>query len=318
MRRISHLASTVPRAWLLVGLLGALLTACDARERRVAALHRTGFIANQALLEASGIQASRRNPGVYFLHNDDRDTRVYAISETGADLGGFALEGAVNRDWEDITTVPSEQGPLLVIADVGDNAAVWDSVTLYFVAEPLPNSDGRYAGRLAPLHRISLTYPDGPRDCESVAYDTYRDEILLISKRDVPAQIYSLPRESALSEASATLRFEGLMARLRPPSPGEAGEFGKRGWRWIAQPTGLDIDPDGSRAAVITYRSLYLFERLPHESWARALAREPVEFLGPPARQEEAVTWSADGQSILVTSENLPAPVFRIRPDLHP
>jgi hypothetical protein len=306
MIRISHLA--------LVISLAIPQAACGPDDRRIASLQRTGFIAEQALDEASGIQGSQRNPGVFFVHNDDSDNRVYALSASGADLGDFRVRGAVNRDWEDITALPSDEGPLLALGDVGDNFSAQEHVTLYFVSEPEPGSDGLYSGGAEPVHVVRLSYPDGPRDCESIAWDAYSDRIYLVSKRDVPARIYSIPREVALASDSATLSFDGLMARLRPPSPSESRKFGRRGWQWISQPTGLDIHPDGRRAAVITYRSLYLFERQEHESWPRAFAREPVEFLGPPAQQEEAVAWAPDGESVMITSEKLPAPIFRIRP----
>jgi hypothetical protein len=310
MLRIAQLALLISVAFLGGG--------CIEDEPRVAGIQRTGFIAQRALEEASGIQAATLSPGVYFLHNDDSDNRIYAISESGADLGAVALDGSNNRDWEDITLVPSDHGPLLVIADVGDNFSVRQEITLYFAAEPLPDNQGRFSGTQPLLHQVRLSYPDGPRDCESVAYDAFSDRIYLVSKRDVPARIYSVGREQALAEASAALRYDGNMAGLRPPDRSDIRRHGRKGWKWVSQPTGLDIHPDGSRAALITYRSLYLFERREQESWPEAFSGSPVEFVGPPSRQEEAVAWAADGESIIVTSEKLPAPIYRFRPNPEP
>ena len=78
----------------------------------------------------------------------------------------------------------------------------------------------------------------------------------------------------------------------------------------------MDISPDGSRAAVITYRSLYLFAREDSESWADAFQRQPVELVGPPGAHQEAVGFSADGRSVYVTTERRPAPLHRV--DLQP
>ena len=41
------------------------------------------------------------------------------------------------------------------------------------------------------------------------------------------------------------------------------------------------------------------------------LQGKPEEVVGPPAVQNEAVAYSIDGRSIYVTTEKLPAPVYR-------
>jgi hypothetical protein len=85
---------------------------------------------------------------------------------------------------------------------------------------------------------------------------------------------------------------------------------------WVSQPTGMDISPDGRTAAVITYRSLYLWSREAGESWADAFQKEPLEVPGPPGTHDEAVAFSADGKSVYVTTERRPAPIYRY--DLEP
>jgi hypothetical protein len=74
----------------------------------------------------------------------------------------------------------------------------------------------------------------------------------------------------------------------------------------------MDISPDGRQAAVITYRSLYLFERVDDESWIEAFQRPPREIVGPPGSQDEAVGFSADGRAVFVTAEESPAPLYRL------
>ena len=47
-----------------------------------------GRVASDQIKEASGIAASHRNPGVYYVHNDNGDrARIFAIDEGGRDLG---------------------------------------------------------------------------------------------------------------------------------------------------------------------------------------------------------------------------------------
>lgn len=304
-RRTFH---TLPALICLLALGG-----CEPMEQQSATILVTGQIADRALDEASGMQAARLRPDVYFLHNDDGEAELFAVGMDGSDLGRLTIAGAQNRDWEDLAAVPTEAGPMLVIADSGDNFAQHERVRLYFVPEPEPGPNGRYAGSVAVHHVIELAYPGGPRDCESVAWDPYSDRIYLISKRDKPAGVYSIPREVALAQDAATLTLEGNVHPFRPPTARDIRTFGRRDGPWVSQPTGLDFSPDGRRAAVISYRSLYLFERQQGETWPQAFARKPVEFEGPPSYKEEAVAWSADGAHIMVTTEGLPAPMYRFR-----
>ena len=291
----------------------SFLAACNYEESQSAGILRTGTIENASLDEASGIQSSGRSPGVYFLHNDGGQPRIFAMNSKGEDLGSFLLDGAKNRDWEDLSRVPSENGPLLVVADTGDNLALRASVTLYFVAEPEPGEHGRYSGSYPVLHSINLRYPGGPRDCESMAYDPSSGSIYLLSKRDKPARIYSISLVDALANNEAQLHFDGEVFPFRRPTARDRLGFGPREGQWISQPTGLDFSPDGTRAAVISYRSLYLFSRQQGETWETAFAGKPVEFLGPGSRKEESVGFMSDGHSILITNEGISAPIYRFR-----
>jgi len=76
----------------------------------------------------------------------------------------------------------------------------------------------------------------------------------------------------------------------------------------------MDISTDGRTAAVITYRSLYVFEREDGETWADAFQKQPVEYVGPPGQHEEAVTFGHEPGSIIVTTERRPAPIYRLDP----
>jgi hypothetical protein len=263
-----------------------------------------GKLESSRLDEASGLQAGRG--AVYFLHNDE-GTTVYFTDSHGRDLGASRLEGSKNRDWEDITRIPGKDGPLLVIGDVGDNHAGRKRVRLFFFPEPDPDGPKQ----LSVSHAVSVRYPDGPRDVEAMAYDAEADRILLLSKRDIPPRLYGIPLDLALYGQEVEAEFLGEVPGFRPPTRNDILKNPFRG-RWVSQPTGMDISPDGRLAAVITYRSLYLFGRNDGESWPEAFARAPVEFRGPPGTHDEAVTFSPDGRSVYVTTEGRPAPVYRL------
>ncbi len=86
----------------------------------------------------------------------------------------------------------------------------------------------------------------------------------------------------------------------------------KQRGQWISEPTVLDISSDGRRAAVITYRSLYLFERAEGESWAEAFQKAPIEYVGPPGLHDEAVTFGFDTSDVYVSTERRPTPVYKL------
>jgi len=264
-----------------------------------------GKLEAKKLDEASGLQAGR--DGVFFLHNDD-GSHLFAIDKTGRDLGKMSIKDARNRDWEDITRVMGQSGPLLVIGDTGDNLGLRKKVRLYFVEEPKAEA---FNQKLKPIHKLDVRYPDGARDVESLSYDPQSEMIFFLSKRDVPPRLYGIPLDLALLESELEAEFLGEIHPFRPATRSDILGSPKRGM-WVSQPTGLDISIDGRYAAVITYRSLYVFERKAHESWIEAFQREPAEFAGPPGLHEEAVTFGHYQKSIYVATERRPAPLYRL------
>jgi hypothetical protein len=274
-------------------------------------IERTGWLASSDIDEASGMQASHSREGDFFVHNDEGGPIIYVVDETGADLGGVFIVPAKNKDWEDITSVPVDDGRWIVVGDIGNNKLKRKSAKLYFAEEPTPGEHDRYSGRVDLQHWIELTFPDGPRDCEAMAYDPVGNQILFLTKRDKPSRLYAVDLETALTQEEAELTFLGTISALRPPTPRDRAHFGGR-TDWISQPTGLDISADGTEAVIITYRSLYRFKREPDETWLSTMQRKPEEVVGPPAVQNEAITYSVDVKSIYVTTETRPAPMHRI------
>ena len=65
----------------------------------------SGTVASAEIREASGLVASRRHPGVLWVHNDSGDTaRIFATRPDGTHLGIYSIMGAGSADWEDIVT----------------------------------------------------------------------------------------------------------------------------------------------------------------------------------------------------------------------
>jgi len=313
MRNSSH--------YYLIPIVLLILSACKPQAENLTleidtespvSIVQTGYLKSKHLLEASGMHASRTRVGDFFVHNDEGKPRIYAIDETGKNVGHVTIVPAKNKDWEDITSIPVGDERWLVLGDIGDNRAKRKSIKLYFIKEPKPGKKDRYHGDVDLEHWISLTYPDGPKDCEAMAYDPVHHQLLFLSKRETAPHLYSIDLQTALSAKKAELTYLGETSVLRRPTVANRAQFGGR-TDFISQPTGWDISPDGSEAVVITYRSLYRYLRQPDEDWLTAMQRKPIEVVGPEARQNEAIAYSTDGKSIYVTTEKMPAPVFRIQ-----
>jgi len=87
--------------------------------------------------EASGIAASRKNENVFWTHNDSQGApAVYAFNGQGEHLGVYTIDGASNRDWEDIAIGPGPQEgeDYIYIGDIGGPTI--QQIYAYRVLEP--------------------------------------------------------------------------------------------------------------------------------------------------------------------------------------
>src|SRR6185369_14434409 len=114
------------------------------------------------IAESSGLAAATREPAVWFTHNDSGDVaRVFAVGADGRTLATYRLAGAEAIDWEDMAAAPAADGtPTLWLADIGDNDARRDSVTVYAAPEPLVRRGGDGTERTLPATAYRLRYPD--------------------------------------------------------------------------------------------------------------------------------------------------------------
>lgn len=268
-----------------------------------------GLVTNSELDEISGLAASHLHEDVLWAHNDGGNpARLYAISRRGRLLAKFDVEGAKNIDWEDIASFEQDGKHYLLLADTGDNGGRRKDFFLHVFEEPKELKNGH----LRPAWTIHARWPDSPRDCEAAAVDAKLGQVLLISKKRVPPELFSVPLANphgALREARRIGRLEGVPQvsdKLRKRDPKFAQLF--------AQVTAADISPDRSTLAVLTYGSVLFYRRAPNESWADAVARPPEAHDVPMIPQAEALAWSAGGVGLYATGEFHPAPIFYLVP----
>lgn len=255
-----------------------------------------GILTNQAIAESSGLARSPRNAGLFWTHNDSGDAaRLFLIDENGKDRGSFVLSGVRAYDWEDMASFVWQDRSYLLVADVGNNGRAAAVHMLYVVPEPPLDESGRVAANeVEPEKTIYFSYEDDHRNCEAVAVDPRDRTIYLAAKESEPdCQLYALPWPEKKPQDRAVVARP--VARLKLPSV-----------------TAMDISPDGSRAAVSTYQSVYQYVRRPEETWAAAFGRLPREVVVPERIQGESVCYGADGQTLYLTSEQLPTPLLEI------
>lgn len=297
----------------LVAVLAMALAAC-AREapQPEPAEHGTrlaGVLIDPQLDEISGLAASRRHPDVLWMLDDGGNPeRLFAVGTNGTRLATLRVEGVTKTDWEDIAAFELDGRAYLLIADTGDNGGLRRSLQLHVVEEPARIENAR----LRPAWSIAFRWPDGARDCEAVAVDAARGEVLLISKKRQPPELFTLPLRppgTALQTATRVGQLTGV-----PQADAQALRRNPQRARLDSQVTAADVSPDGRTLAVMTYRWLLLYPRLEGEDWGQAVSRAPRFQPLPWLPQAEAIGWSRDGRHLYATGEFIPAPLYRITP----
>lgn len=289
---------------ILAGLLlFASSSLAPAAERPFAGPLEAGSLEAPPKLETSGLAASRRGADLLWTHDDSGGAaELHAITTAGRRVGTLRLRGVKNDDWEDLAAFEHGGKAWLLVADVGDNDAKRPTVRLHVVEEPAAarlKSDAVLEA--APAYTLRLRYPDGPRDCESVAVDAAEGAIYLLTKRDLPPRLYRAPLADAGGKVVAATFVCELPALIGRSAVDDLIKrvVGKK-FSW---PTGMDFSADGRSAVVLTYGEPLVFARAPGEAWAAAFQRPPQRLPFHELAQAEAVCFSPDGRTIFVASE---------------
>lgn len=235
-----------------------------------------GELRGANMREASGLIASQRHPGHYWLHNDSgNEPELFLVDSTGNAIGRLRVEGVTNRDWEDI----SRRGDTLLIAETGDNQARWDTVYVHAIIEPASTTDSTV--RVAASY--PFRYPDGPRDAETLMVDPLTGDWFIVTKREDQSRLYRYP---APQRAGTVVTLERTAVNF-PFRLAVAG----------------DVSPDGHEVLVKTYDAVYLWERAGDEPLVTTLARAPLRQPYTAERQGEAIGFSLDASAYFTASE---------------
>lgn len=189
--------------------------------------------------ETSGLARSARDPGLFWTHNDAGNApELFAVNEAGELVQRVRVAGAQLVDWEDLDVGPCGDGACLYIADIGDNDAQRDRLTVYRVAEPAAGATE--TGAAQALH---ARYPDGPRDAEALFVDASGTMYIVTKGRETGIALYRWPAGSAPGEVVTLERVRELFPR---PSTE------------LDRVTAATTTPSGRWVGIRTYRTLFL------------------------------------------------------------
>jgi hypothetical protein len=264
-------------------------------------------VTDARLNEASGLLASRRNPGYYYTHNDSQgESHVFVLDRSGRICLTIRLSGATNVDWEDIALAPgSESGGYDVcVADIGDNKARRADITIYRFAEPLLDAATRGAGVLDVTPGVFRgRYAGGPRNAEGFVVDAAGHGWVLSKRLDGKCDAYRLEapwKTDAVNvlQRVGSLRFPVGVVPL------------------ATMVTAADVAPDSSRLATRSYVGGWEWE-LPAgkdaDCLAAAFKQAPKALRLATEVQGEAICYSADGKAVLTVSEGTPTTLYESR-----
>lgn len=236
--------------------------------------------ANEDLEEASGLVASRRNPGVLYAHNDSGDTaRFFGLDDTGKDLGTYALTGVTAMDWEAASAGPCADAAkdCLYFADTGDNEFVRTSYSIHRVEEPAFANAGLHT---VAAETFRFTYPNGPEDAEAMFVDPRDGKLYVLSKNAAgPSTIYELPQPFDPKGTAQMIDHGTFLVNDLIPAV-----------------TGADMSEDGTGILVRTYLSVWYFAVAPGETVASALSKQACGYPTPSEVQGETIAWTLDGK----------------------
>ena len=250
-----------------------------------------GVVSIGGLREASGIAASRRNPGVLWIHNDGSAGVVHAVGMNGARLATFYLGRAV-LDMEDIAVGP---GPVagvsyLYVGDIGGNKARRD-VQVFRIPEPIV--DPSWAGNppsvyFSGVEGFPLSYPDGKYDAESLMVDPNSSDVFVVTKQESTARVYR--------------------ANLNSISPGVQTRWTFAASVPFPRLSGGDISADGTQIVLRREDYAQTWERFNGEAISTALWRPGVGIpvIGPPVEPNgEGIALLPNGTGYVTIGEGV-------------
>jgi hypothetical protein len=286
--------SIAPLTFLTLVLLTVSLTPPTvAQDPQFLPAQQVGTVQHAAIDEASGLAASRANPGVLWVHNDSGDAaRAFAMNTEGTHLGIYNLTGTSATDWEDMAIGP---GPdtgqsYLYLGDIGDNSAVRPTIRIYRVPEPAVSpTQPPVDVDLDDVTTLTLQYPDGSRDAETLMVDPTTADLYIVSKRETRSRLYRAPYPHSTTQ-TIIMEYRGQLP-------------------WGGATAG-DISPNGAEILVRGYFSASLWRRPPDTPLWEAFTHSGYRVPLTVEPQGEAIAFHGSGHGYYTVSEGSSQPIY--------
>lgn len=226
-------------------------------------------ISDERIEESSGLATDADNDRYWTANDSGDEARAFALDADGEVQGTLSF----GAEPTDIEAVAMHNGRLY-LADIGDNDAEREFVTVYFFDDPEPG-EGNQSYRA-----YDFEYPDGPRDAEALFVDA--DGRLYIVSKEGKGGIYAAPAEPSRQGINELERVADAPA-------------------FVTDAVSL---PGGDGVALRTYVSVEVLDTESYE----LIGRAPLPF----QRQGESITVSLDGEKLLVGSEGARSDVYSV------
>lgn len=241
-------------------------------------------LTDKSIEEASGIAASRTNPGFLWTHNDSGNGAEVFLVDTKMNIRlTCVLKGIDNRDWEDIAVGPGPEKGVnyIYVAEIGDNFAQYTYKYIYRFREPdLKNVKKDVL--IVDKYDVITFKLDTRKDTETLLVDPGTKDLFVVSKRESPVVVYKLKYPYSTKD---TLTAE-IVGKIE-----------------TSQIVGGDISVSGNEIVLKNYSNVFYWKRAEKESVEKALQRPPKTLPYTEEPQGEAVTFAIDGSGYYTISE---------------
>jgi hypothetical protein len=242
--------------------------------------------------EASGLIASRQNPGVLWTHNDTGyPGSVFAISTNGTLLARYYLPTAGFGDYEDISfgPGPTPEHQYIYLGDIGDNFSSRFNIRIFRFPEPAVygyQSNNLPVQPVPSWQEIALTYPDGPHNAEAMMVDPLTGDLFIATKLATNSALYRATRADIDRGGTVGLTFVRDLV-----------------FSGLKSVSAADISADGLLIAIRRNGKAWLWTRPPTQSVGDVMAATPITIPNADEPNGEALGFHPTGLGYYTLSE---------------
>lgn len=179
------------------------------------------YLKDEVLYEASGLEFSDQNDQMFWVHNDSGDeARIFLVDTTGELKMVVYLDSVDAVDWEDLAVANGE----IYLSDMGDNMGQRPEVYIHHISEPVYTGLDSIRIARKDIETMTIRYTNGPRDSETLLYDYRTNELVVVTKRELNAFVYSFPFKK--SQKPTMIKPAGTIP-LNQFTAGDANEAGE-------------------------------------------------------------------------------------------